>query len=478
MIYNEENFPILPESWISLTVGEAVVSAGNSNKKLKSKNSLDQGRFPVIDQGQNFVSGYSDDESLVVDASKLVPVILFGDHTRILKQISHPFVPGADGTKLLHAKKFWDTRFVFQMLRAVQLPDKGYARHYQHLRSSLLPLAPLNEQKRIADKLDTLLAAVDACRAQLNKVPTLIKRFRQSVLAAATSGALTEDWRERNPLATQINLEDLAQLRFRLISENGKNKKNIKNAVTPDENGPGFFAALPNSWQRVTIDQITSSIKDGPHFSPKYVAEGIPFISGGNIRPEGIDFSNTKFISSELHLELSKRCKPELNDILYTKGGTTGIARVNTEQRDFNVWVHVAVLRLVSTEKCKPFFIQHALNSPSGYLQSQLYTRGVGNQDLGLTRMNKIIIGLPPVTEQQEIIRRVEALFAVADKMEASLGTARKRVDQLTPSILAQAFRGELVKQDPTDEPASALLARIAAACTPAPPERNIKNAA
>ncbi|MFC7298072.1 restriction endonuclease subunit S [Herminiimonas aquatilis] len=338
-------------------------------------------------------------------------------------------------------------------------------------------LPPLAEQKRIADKIDTLQAAVDSCRARLDKVPSLINRFRQSVLAAATSGALTEDWRQENQLAAPIDFEDIARIRSEKKCTDGKNKKNVKAAITPQEVESDHFLSLPTSWRRATIDQITSSIKDGPHFSPAYVTDGIPFISGGNIRPEGIDFSNTKFISPELHFELSKRCKPELNDILYTKGGTTGIARVNTEQREFNVWVHVAILRLVSVEKIIPFFIQHALNSPSGYSQSQLYTRGVGNQDLGLTRMNKIIIGIPPTAEQLEIVRRVDALFAIADKLEASLATARKRVEQLTPAILAQAFRGELVAQDPSDEPASALLARITDATVPKP-KRTIRKAA
>jgi len=139
---------------------------------------------------------------------------------------------------------------------------------------------------------------------------------------------------------------------------------------------------LPKNWSWVRLGELLWSVKDGPHYSPKYEESGVPFISGGNIRPEGIDFTKCKFISKELHKELSKRCKPKINDILYTKGGTTGIARVNTYDIDFNVWVHVAVLKAVKS--VNPFYLQYALNSNHCYKQAQKYTHGVGNQDLGL----------------------------------------------------------------------------------------------
>ncbi|MFZ1546010.1 MAG: restriction endonuclease subunit S [Candidatus Nitrotoga sp.] len=459
MIYNADNFPELPRGWASLTVDNSVDSAGNSNKKLKSKDALGHGRFPVIDQGQSDVSGYSDDESLVVEASESSPVILFGDHTRLLKQISQPFVPGADGTKLFRAKSFWDTRFVYQMLRAIKLPDKGYARHFQYLRDSVLPLPPLPEQKRIADKLDAVLARVDACSDRLDRFPAILKRFRQSVLAAATTGKLTAEWRASTDIAVRDINSRLADERARLWRGRGK----YKPSVAANEIDSNEFADLPTSWLRGTLDQIAWSVKDGPHFSPKYQDTGIPFISGGSIKPGRIDLSIAKYISHELHRELSLRCKPEYHDILYTKGGTTGLAAVNTLYDDFNVWVHVAVLKLASKDLVNPFFVQYALNSPDCYAQSQRYTHGVGNQDLGLTRMINIVLPVPPVEEQTEIVRRVEALFAFADRLDARYQAARAQVEKLTPATLAKAFRGELVPQDPNDESASVLLERIRA---------------
>lgn len=202
---------------------------------------------------------------------------------------------------------------------------------------------------------------------------------------------------------------------------------------------------IPKNWEWVTLSQLTTFVKDGPHFSPKYAESGIPFITGGNVRAHGVDFEKCKYITQELHEELSKRCKPELNDILFTKGGTTGIARVNTYDIDFNVWVHVAVLRLADTRLIEPFFIQDSLNSLLCYAQSQKYTHGVGNQDLGLTRMIKICLALPSIDEQREIIKiidqKMESITRVEKQVHHMLVMSKKNKQ----SILASAFSGKLI---------------------------------
>ncbi|MFD2449213.1 hypothetical protein ACFSQE_12925 [Vogesella fluminis] len=197
MIYDLDNFPELPETWVSACVNDVFTQVSTSNKQIKSKEALVEGRFPVIDQGAQFVSGYCNDEEKCISASIEQPIYLFGDHTRTLKKITTLFVPGADGTKLLQATSVFNSDYAFSMLRAIKLPDRGYSRHFQFLRDAQIPLAPLPEQKRIADKLDATLARVDACRARLARVAPILKRFRQSVLAAATSGQLTVDWREQ-----------------------------------------------------------------------------------------------------------------------------------------------------------------------------------------------------------------------------------------------------------------------------------------
>ncbi|WP_131730088.1 restriction endonuclease subunit S [Aeromonas salmonicida] len=343
-----------------------------------------------------------------------------------------------------------------------------------------IALPPAAEQKEIANRLDKLLAQVEANQACLARIPYIIKRFRQSVLTAAVNGKLTEEWRKisgstKKTSRTEIlNARRLAweKFEFKRLAGNGKfpiNDKWKQKYKEPNEVLSDNVFDIPESWEWSNLSELSWSVKDGPHYSPKYTESGVPFISGGNVSPSGIDFSNCKYISHELHEELSKRCKPDIGDILYTKGGTTGIAFFNTEEINFNVWVHVAVLKI--TPITNGFYLQHALNSKHCYGQSQNYTHGVGNQDLGLTRMVNITIPVPPIDEQTEIVRRVEQLFAYADTVEQQAKVAKARVDKLTQAILAKAFRGELTADWRAANPdmisgnnsAAALLARIQA---------------
>lgn len=305
-------------------------------------------------------------------------------------------------------------------------------------------LPALAEQQEIVRQLDVMLAQVEQIKARLDAIPAILKKFRQSILADAVSGKLTEEWRAKNNSFTtnQVALEkehhDTWVAHKEQYSLKGKYKK-------PHIVNEEHCFEIPQSWLWSNLGQLCWSVKDGPHFSPKYSDTGIPFISGGNIRPNKIDFSNCKYISEELNEELSKRCKPEFGDLLYTKGGTTGIAHLNQENKNFNVWVHVAVLKIINLVNGK--YLQHALNSPHCYEQSQLYTHGVGNQDLGLTRLINITVPLPPQEEQLEIVRSIEHHHRLAEHIESLLESAKKRVNLLTQSILAKAFSGELTAE-------------------------------
>lgn len=366
-------------------------------------------------------------------------------------------------------------RFLFYYLRGPQFQSIAIER----IKGSAVPhlfqkdikkltalVPPLNEQRRLVTKIEALKTRSQRVKDALSSIPALLDQFRQSVLAAAFSGALTADWREKNPdvepaevLLEKIRLERRQCWENHLLKQ-GKNPKKAKYQEPADIKDNNLLR-LPDSWCWMTLGDVAWSVKDGPHFSPKYSESGIPFISGGNVRPDGIDFQNVKYISPELHEELSARCVPDVGDILYTKGGTTGIARVNTYTHAFNVWVHVAVLKFVPS--IERFYLQHALNSPHCYKQSQEFTHGVGNQDLGLTRMVKITIPLPPLAEQKVIVNRVNQYMQTIKKLEKLVATIKEQTEYTDQSILAEAFRGALVPQDPNDEPASVLLERIRA---------------
>lgn len=349
---------------------------------------------------------------------------------------------------------------------------------------SEIPVPPATEQVRIVAKLEELFSELDKGVENLRTAQQQLKVYRQALLKHAFEGKLTAEWRAQNPdklesaeaLLARIRQEREARYQQQLAewqaaqqaweasgktgSKPAKPKvPKVLPALTAEELAE--LPELPEEWCWIKLGQIVSSVKDGPHFSPKYTEDGIPFISGGNVRPNGVDFSSAKKISPELHEELCRRCKPEAGDILYTKGGTTGIARVNTYNFEFNVWVHVAVLKPL--DSIKSFYLQHALNSEFCYAQARKYTHGVGNQDLGLTRMVKIILPLCSEREQERLVELVDDKISVIDQLETTITTALQQAEALRQSILKKAFSGQLVPQHPDDEPASVLLERIRA---------------
>ncbi|MBY0474814.1 MAG: restriction endonuclease subunit S [Nitrosomonas sp.] len=361
-----------------------------------------------------------------------------------------------------------------QFIKLISTATAQPAFNVTKFRKLPIPVPPRNEQHRIVAKIEELFSELDKGIENLKTAQAQLKVYRQALLKHAFEGKLTAQWRKEN----QDKLEPAEVLLKRIQQEREQRyqqqladwETNGKQSSKPKAPKPlppltaeelAELSELPEGWGWVRLGQLTWLVKDGPHFSPKYSEKGIPFISGGNVRPEGVDFNNTKYISRELHDELSNRCKPEIGDVLYTKGGTTGIARVNTYNVDFNVWVHVAVLKLTSA--VKPFYLQHVLNSSFCYSQSQKYTHGVGNQDLGLTRMINIVLAICAKDEQERIINIIDDKMSVIDQVDQTITTALQQAEVLRQSILKKAFSGQLVPQDPNDEPASELLERIQA---------------
>lgn len=201
----------------------------------------------------------------------------------------------------------------------------------------------------------------------------------------------------------------------------------------------GDPAGNPKGWRISRLRDVCSSLSDGPHVSPEYVESGIPFLSTRNIRPEGIVWSDLKFISQADAKIQWKKVKPARGDILYTKGGTTGIARAVDFDIDIAVWVHVAVLKLIKS-KVDPVWLQEMLNSAYCYRQSQRLTKGIVNRDLGLRRMVDIVFPLPPLDLQQDFATRV----AEIDKLKAQHRAHLAKLDALFASLQHRAFRGEL----------------------------------
>lgn len=321
-------------------------------------------------------------------------------------------------------------------------------------------LAPLAEQQQIAAKLDELLAQVDTLKTRLDAIPKIIKRFRQSVLAAAVSGKLTEDWRSENEYDAVVNIGEKCFEERKLVLK--KTKKPIKLEETPK-------LELPNTWGWVSIDEICLKITDGTHHSPKsYPSGDYMYVTSKNVREGYINLSNISFVDQKTHSEIYSRCDVVKGDVLYVKdGANTGLSCVNNISEEVSLLSSVGVLRPTKLIAAK--YLEHYLNSPIGRRLMLDMIGGTAIMRLTLTKIMNSPLSLPPVEEQSEIVHQVEQLLTYADQIEQRVKDAQARVNHLTQAILAKAFRGELTadwrEQNPGlitgENSAEALLARI-----------------
>ena len=154
--------------------------------KIPSKDYLQEGEFPIVSQEDCLISGYWNDRSDLFKVTK--PIVIFGDHTKVLKYIDFDFVLGADGVKILCPKDFLDAHFFFYFLKSVNFDNLGYARHYRLLKELSIPLPPLSVQKEIVARLDKLSENVKRLEANYKKIIANCDELKKSILMKTFEG--------------------------------------------------------------------------------------------------------------------------------------------------------------------------------------------------------------------------------------------------------------------------------------------------
>lgn len=288
---------------------------------------------------------------------------------------------------------------------------------------------PQKEQIRIANKLDSLLAKVDAAQARLDKIPTILKRFRQSVLVAATSGELTKEWREEN-----IELLDNEYLSYSITEYDDRD-----------------LAELPPSWCFTSFkdaayikSNLVDPLKtpDAIHLAPNHIESNSGrIIEISTVEKDSVKSNKHQFYSGQI---IYSKIRPYLNKVsLVNFDGLCSADMYPIEAKISSGYLHL-----------------YMLSEQFVFWTSQQQGRVVLPK-INQKALNRIPVPVPSTLEQKEISRRVESLFSMADIVEKQYQKARKRISRLTQSILAKAFRGELVPQEATDESAELLLNRI-----------------
>ncbi len=257
--------------WGTCTVSDSFVKnkVGRKNQ-IPAKEIAESGRFPVVDQGQDFIAGYCDDESKLIDFD--LPLIIFGDHTRCFKFVNFPFVLGADGTKVLQPDtEIYDPLFYYFSLLALELPSRGYNRHFKSLKERSLPRPPLPEQKNIAQILSTVQRAIEV-QERIIQTTTKLKK----------------------------------SLMHKLFTEGLRNEPQKQTEIGP----------MPESWEVVTFGEAVS-IKSGQVDPQKH-----PYADMHHVGPENIESDTGRLIKVQSNREmkiLSGNYHFTEEDVLYSK---------------------------------------------------------------------------------------------------------------------------------------------------------------
>ena len=326
------------------------------------------------------------------------------------------------------------------------------------INSTIVPLPPLAEQQLIVDKLEQITPLIDEYEKLETELTQLEAEFsdklKKSILQYAVQGKLVE----QNPVdePASVLIERIKEEKEKLIKEKKIKKHKPLPPIAEDE----IPFDIPENWEWVRLGEVCYKLTDGTHSTPKYTENGVPFLSVKDMSSGKLDFSNTKFISKGEHDQFYKRCNPERGDLLLTKVGTTGIPVVVDTDTEFSLFVSVALLKF-GDQSLNLMYLKNIINSPLVAVQAQINTKGVGNKNWVMRDIANTIIPVPPLDEQNRIVKKVDELLELcgilADEKSLMVRKIKKAVDNVVELPLdngkgdekiAYAARGDAKKSD------------------------------
>lgn len=403
----------VPGNWVWTRLTSVFINMTSSHKKLQQKDYLDEGLYAVVDQGKELVGGFTDDETLLYDGD--LPVIVFGDHTRIVKYIDFQFAQGADGVKLLYPRKFIDEKLFFYVLQNVDIPDMGYRRHFPLFPQYNLPLPPPAEQRRIVERIESLFEKLDRAKELAQSALDSFETRKAAILHKAFTGELTAKWREENGVSMESWAETNIGCLFEVFSGKGFKEK-------------------------------------------EYAEQGVKLLRITNVTYDQLLWEDVKYLPEEYI-----KMEPDLvllpNDIVLALNRpiTNGKVKVSAIDNEgpYILYQRVGCLRKKHDDIAK-FFLYYM---HSRFFKQQLEDNLQGSDQpyINLPPLKAMFCHRPTLPEQQEIVRILDSLFE-KEQRARELCDIIEKIDLMKKSILARAFRGELGTNDPREESAAALL--------------------
>ena len=434
----------VPESWVEIQLEELLISLESGSRPKGGVRGIVKGIPSIGGEHLNNNGGFDFENIKYVPeefAQKMkrgqikindVLIVKDGATTGKISYVNHNFqykhAVVNEHVFICRASKEIPSKYLYYFLRS----NEGNNRILENFKGSaqggintgfvsntLIPLSPLPEQYRIVAKLDALIQKVESNRQRLDKIPKLLKRFRQSVLAAAVSGRLTEVWRQENGI-----VEEWEEKRIDTLFK-------VRTGLTPLRSNEAYFKNGTIPWVKTGEVKNSDIIEIEERITQKAIDE-----TKIKIFPV-----NTLLIA----MYGEGKTRGSIGRLKIPAATNQACAALINEEIDF------------TTNQYVFFFLL------SQYEEMRRAAVGGVRPNLNLDKVKSILVFLPSLEEQQEIVSRVEQLFAFSDKIEARYTKAKAMLDKLPQSILAKAFRGELVTQDPNDEPAERLLERIRA---------------
>ena len=461
--------------WVGLKYISKKIFAGGDKPENFSKMKTDKNIFPIFSNGidKDGLYGYTDEAKVLEKALTISARGTIG-FTKIREANFTPIIRLIViilKDRILY--EFLDYYFKYNSLEGVgsSIPQLTVP----IVNEKIIPLPPLNEQKRIVEKLDFLFEKTKKAKEIIEEIKVNIENRKISILDRAFKGTLTSKWRSENKtsdvkeLLKSINEEKIKKWEEDCLqAEKGGNKKpkkptitEVKDMIVPVDEQP---YKLPDSWVWVRLGDISEKISKGttPRGDDGYIEEGVNFLRVENIgNNNSINLSNIKYINEKTHNGFLKRSILKEKDILISIAGTLGrTAIVKKEDLPANINQAISFVRLIDNNKVLENFIILYLNSPiiKSTLLSQVKVTAIPN--LTLEIISDIKFPLPPLEEQQEIVRILDEVLENENKVKELL-ELEERIDVLEKSILHKAFKGELGTQNSSDESALNLLKSI-----------------